>query len=157
MLDELASRVAELKRNRQALDAFVSELTEEQWQLPLGQERYSARQTVAHLAGADKSMTRMAQNWIAGVNNQIRPDFDLNYFNARQQEKRAHLTNDELVADWHAAQNALIAFFEEVKQEDLDKRGDHPRARNIPLRRLFEIVTEHEAEHIQQLVDGFQV
>lgn len=153
MLAELEPRVRELERNRQTFTAFLETLDDEQWNEPIGEEQYTARQTLAHLAGAAKSMTRMGQNWIAGNQNYLRPDFDLNYYNARQQQKRAQLSNAELLEEWQAAHRDLIAFMETVREEDLDKRGEHPTAKNIPLRNLFLVITTHEADHIRLVMD----
>jgi hypothetical protein len=157
MLDELRVRARELERNRAIFTAFLEELDETAWTAPVGTENYSPRQTVAHLAGACKSMTRMGYNWIAAKDTIIRPDFDLNFFNARQQEKRAQMPNAALVEEWIAAQKDLIALMETVRPEDLVKRGDHPLEKNAPLRRLFEIVTTHEADHIHRVMDAFSI
>jgi hypothetical protein len=157
MLDELALRTRELERNRQVFRAFLAELDETAWNTPVGTENYSPRQTVAHLAGACKSMTRMGQNWIAVKDTQLRTDFDLNFFNARQQEKRAQMSNAALVEEWINAQKDLIALMETVRPEDLDKRGDHPLERNTTVRRLFEIATTHEADHIRQVMDALTI
>lgn len=154
MLDELKPRADELGRNRDTFTAFLAELDDAQWNQPVGEEKYTARQTVAHLAGAVKSMTRMGQNWVASKNNSLPPGFDLNVFNARQQEKRAQMSNAELVREWQDGQDGAIAFMESLSAEDLDKRGDHPRAKNMALRELFLVITTHEADHIRQVMDG---
>ncbi|HZQ08361.1 MAG TPA: DinB family protein [Anaerolineae bacterium] len=155
MLAELESRVRELERNRQTFTAFLETLHDEQWNEPIGEEQYTARQTLAHLAGAAKSMTRMGQNWVAGNENYLRPDFDLNYFNARQQQKRAQLSTAELLEEWHAAHHDLIAFMETVREEDLDKRGEHPTVKHTTLRNLFVVITTHEADHIRLVMEAF--
>lgn len=157
MLDELMPRVAELHANRARFSAFVAQLDGAQWNRAVGEEQYSARQTAAHLAGAVTSMTRMAQNWVSGGENKVRPDFDLNLFNARQQEKRAQRSNAELVREWADAQRDLIAFMETLGAADLEKRGEHPTAREIAVRDLFLLITTHEANHIQQVMDAFRV
>jgi hypothetical protein len=155
MLSELEPRVQELNTNQETFTTFLRGLNETQLNQPGASEEYSAKQTVAHLIGADTSMLRMAKNWIAQQDNRLRPDFDLNFFNQRQQEKRAAQSLDELLNDWDSAHRALIALLETVTAEDLEKRGDHPRATDTTLRNLFLIITTHEQEHIQQTFDGF--
>jgi uncharacterized protein (TIGR03083 family) len=154
MLQELQERAEDLQRNWLTFSAFLNQLTDDQWQIPVGGEGYSARQTVAHLAGADKSMTRMAANWIAGRDNTLRPDFDLDFFNSRQQARRADMTNAELVTEWREAQEGVLAFLEKVQPEDLDKRGEHPTGGNVALRGLFKIITMHEAQHIALVMNA---
>ena len=74
---------------------------------------------------------------------------------ARQQEKRAQLTNAELLAEWHESQYGVVAFMETLTAEDLSKRGDHPSAKNISLLELFSVITTHEAEHMAQVMGAF--
>lgn len=152
MLTELEPRVRELRANQETFTRFLRGLDEMQLNQRGASEEYSARQTLAHLVGADTSMLRMAQNWIAGVHTRANPDFDLNFFNQRQQEKRAGQSLDELLQDWNAAQAKIVALMDTVTADDLEKRGDHPRAANTTLRNLFLIITTHETEHIRQVM-----
>jgi hypothetical protein len=155
MLDELEPRVQELERNQGTLDSFLATLDTAKWNQTFGSEGYNVRQTLAHLSGANKSMVRMGQNWIAGRDNRLRSDFDLNFFNARQQAKRAELPDAELVAEWRGTHQDFIDFMKTVRAEDLEKRGDHPLASDTTLRNLFLIITTHEANHIRELMDAF--
>lgn len=154
MLAALEPRARELERNQANFRAFLEALDDAQWQTIVGDEGYSVRQTVAHLCGADKSMLRMAQNWLAGKNNTLRPDFDLNLFNARQQEKRAQAANAALLQEWIDAQQELLAFMETLQPQDLDVQGEHPTAKNTTLRQLFLIITSHEAQHIGAVMNA---
>lgn len=157
MLDELQPRAAELNAHYETFAAFLSKLDDAQWNQAVGAEQYTARQTVAHFAGAAKSMTVMGKNWVAGKDNTLRPDFDLNFFNARQQEKRAQMTHAELLAEWRDAQRGAVAFMETVTAENLDLRGDHPSAGNISLRELLYVIAAHEADHMAQVMNALTV
>ncbi len=154
MLPELEPRVAELNANQETFARFLRGLNEAQLNQRGVSEEYSARQTLAHLVGAEMSMLRMAKNWIAEQDNRLRPDFDLNFFNQRQQEKRAEQALDELLNDWQRAQREFVALMEMLTQDDLEKRGDHPLEADITLRRLFIIITTHEAAHIRQVMEN---
>lgn len=152
MLAELEPRVRELNANREAFTAYLRGLDETQLVTKQHDSSWSPRNTVAHLIGAELSMLRMAKNWIAGVETKARPDFDLNFFNQRQQEKRAGQSLDELLHDWARVQTELIELMGTVTPEDLEKRGDHPREANTTLQNLFVIMTTHEAEHIHEVM-----
>lgn len=154
MLAELEPRAAELERNRRTFTAFLDTLDDEQWQTIVGSESYSVRQTVAHLAGANKSMVRMAQNWIAGKDNTLRPDFDLTFFNSRQQEKRAGMTNAELVQEWVDSQRGIVDLMETVRPEDLTRQGEHPSVKQTDVAGLFLVMTTHEAQHIAAVMEA---
>lgn len=97
-------------------------------------------------------MTRMAQNWIAQQNNRLPDDFSLNFFNQRQQEKRAALSLEDLINDWHKAHRDLIALLETLTLDDLEKRGQHPSVPDTSVRNLFRIITRHEADHIREVM-----
>jgi len=154
MLSELEPRAEELREHQQTFTAFLRGLNETQLNERVVEQEYSPRQTVAHLVGAETSMVRMAKNWIAQQDNRIRPDFDLNYFNQRQQEKRAQQSLDELLEDWQNAQQRLIELMETLTAEDLVKRGDHPSAPDTTLGNLFLIITNHETNHIRQVMNS---
>ena len=147
MLEELAGRVRELQVNERMLRKIVNGLSPEQLTAhdPIG--GYSPRNTVAHLAGATRSMTVMAKKWVKGENTEIRPDFDLNFFNQRQQEKRADKTLAELLQELHDANEDFAAFLETLTLKDLEKRGDHPSQTFMTVRELVRVVAYHEAMH----------
>ncbi len=151
MLTELEPRAAELNANRETFTEFLRGLNDSQLNQSNASEDYSPRQVLAHFVGADTSMLRMAKNWIAEQDNRLRPDFDRDFFNRRQQEKRAGQSLDELLAEWEQSHRDLIALMETVTAKDLEKRGDHPQAKDTTLRHLFLIITTHEADHIRQV------
>lgn len=155
MLQELEPRAGELNAHHESFTAFLSQLDEADWNRAVGTEKYTARQTVAHLAGGAKSMTQMGKNWVAGKDTTLRPDFDLSFFNARQQEKRAQMTNTELLAEWKDAQRGVVSFMETLTPENLELRGEHPSAGKVTLRELLYVITEHEADHMAQVMNAF--
>lgn len=154
MLPELEPRVQELNEHFVTFKNYLHGLDEQELITKDDNSSWSPRNTVAHLIGAELSMLRMAKNWIAGVETKANPEFDLNFFNRRQQEKRTGQSLDELLEDWGKAQKALIELMETVKAEDLVKRGDHPRAADTTLANLFVIITTHEAEHLGEVMDA---
>lgn len=154
MLPELQARALELNANQQTFTTFLRGLDETQLNASSVDGEYSPREALAHLVGAEVSMLRMAKNWIAGRDNRLRPDFDRDFFNRRQLEKRAGQSLEGLLADWQMAQRGLIACMEIVTEQDLDKRGDHPSAADTTLRNLFLIITTHEADHIRAVMNA---
>lgn len=156
MLKELELRAEELNAHFETFSAFLSNLESADWDRAVGAEKYTARQTAAHFAGAAKSMTAMGKNWVAGKDTALRPDFDLSFFNARQQEKRSQMTNAELLAEWQDAQRGVVAFMDTLTAEHLELRGEHPSAGNVSLRELFQVITTHEADHMAQVMNAFK-
>lgn len=147
MLEELAGRVREMQVSEKILTRIVNALDAEQLIAhdPIG--GYSPRNTVAHLAGATRSMTIMAKKWVKGESTALRPDFDLNLFNRRLQEKRADMSLQELLNELREANHEIAEFMETLTLEDLDKRGDHPAQTFMTVRELMRVVAYHEAMH----------
>lgn len=152
MLDELQTFAAQLAQHREIFAGYLAHLDEAGLNARRTGEEYSPRQTLGHLVGACVSMTQIARKIAAGENPQLRPDFDLNFFNRRQQEKRANRTREELFQDWQAAHSELEAFMERLAEADLVKRGQHPVVGDTDLRGLIHVIVEHEVEHIDRVM-----
>jgi hypothetical protein len=117
---------------------------------------WSPRGVVAHLAGATKSMTLSGRRWVKGDSPKLPADFDLDYFNKRQYEKRADMSLDALLEEWHGSHRDLKAFLESLTVGDLDKRGDHPAQTEMTVRELMRVITFHEAMHIVFIIAATQ-
>lgn len=147
MLEELTGRVREMQVSEKMLTRIVNGLDAAQLIAhdPIG--GYSPRNTVAHLAAATHSMTIMAKKWVKGESTALRPDFDLNFFNLRQQEKRADKSLEELLNELREANHAIAEFMDTLTGDDLDKRGDHPAQTFMTVRELIRMVAYHQAMH----------
>ncbi len=151
MLAELELIARDLEKNRQLLDQTVDGLTEAQMNVPVGEGHYSGKGILAHLAGAERGMTELVRRMVAGEQPRLRPDFDLNRYNTRHQEKRAGMTIAQLRTELAATRQDLLAFMETLTPQDLEKRGDHPLYKDATVKQVLEIIPAHELEHTQQL------
>ncbi len=151
MLPELESIARELDQNLRDINEFVSALGGDELERAPGGGHYSARQTLAHLAGADRGMTALMKQMVAGANPRLKPGYNNDYFNARQQEKRAGMNVDELRAELDAAHRDLNDFIGTLRVEDLDKRGEHPRIGDSSVLQVMNMLRQHEQEHLEEL------
>ncbi len=151
MLAELEPVARDLEKNRELLDQTVDGLTEAQMNVPVSEEHYSGKQILAHLAGAERGMTALMRRMVAGEQPRLKSDFDINYYNARHQEKRAGMTIAQLRTELAGARQDLLSFMETLTPPDLEKRGDHPLYKDATVRQVLEIVPAHELEHTQEL------
>ncbi len=151
MLAELEPLAGDLERNRRLLDQTVDGLTEEQMNRPVSEGHYSGKQILAHLAGAERGMTALMRRMAAGEQPRLKPDYDNNYYNARQQDKRAGMTIEQLRTELAATRQDLLAFMETLTPADLEKRGDHPLYKDATVLQVLEIIPAHELEHTQEL------
>lgn len=152
MLDELRAQADELVRHRETFGAYLARLDETALTAKRADDEYSPRQSLAHLVGASLSMMQIGKRMAAGEEPRLRADFDLNFWNQRQQEKRASRDLQELLKDWRAAHAELFAFLETLTESDLVKRGEHPVVGNTDLRGLVHVIVDHEVEHMERVM-----
>ena len=88
MLKELESISNKLNEAVFILVQTLGRLTEEQADEVKITSEWSARDEIAHLAGANRGMYAIAQKMAAGQDPQLRPDYDNDFYNARQVAKR---------------------------------------------------------------------
>src|SRR5438309_135991 len=109
MLPELETLVAQLKDNRRALDEYMALLSEAEMDLPPREGEYSGRAVLAHLAGAERGMTGLMRLMAAGQQPRLKADYDNDYYNARQQQKRAGMTVAQVRAELDETRRDLLA------------------------------------------------
>lgn len=153
MLPELETATLQLALNRESFGEYFARADDAEVNRPQGGENYSPRQTLAHLAGAMRGMTRTLALMAEGANPKLRPDFDLNYYNARQQEKRANMTVMELLDEWDDARGQFLALLERLEAADLDKPGQHPLLKETDARGVIRQVVQHEMDHIHEILE----
>lgn len=153
MLPELEASALQLALNRESFGEYFARADDAEVNRPQGGENYSPRQTLAHLAGAMRGMTRTLELMAEGANPKLKPDFDLNYYNARQQEKRANMSVSELLDEWDEARGKFLALLDRLEPGDLDNPGEHPILNDTNARGLIRQVVEHEADHIHEILE----
>ncbi len=150
MLAQLEPIAQRLGQNRHLLDEYIKPLSDEQLRQSPREGQYSGREVLAHLAGADRGMTRLVQLMAAGQEPRLKADYNNDYYNARQQEKRAGLSVEQLVAEIDEAHRDLLGVMDTLRPEDLAKHGDHPVLGDATVLQVLEILASHEKEHIQE-------
>jgi hypothetical protein len=151
MISKLQPLVEQMQRERPQLFATVRAVTDEQADLKRPGENYSVREILAHLAGAERGMTRMAQNAAADKNPRLPEGYVNDEYNARQQAKRKDKSVSELVAELTESRQQLFAFMETLRDEDLDKPAEHPIVGDTDVWGVLNVLVEHEQEHTLQL------
>jgi uncharacterized damage-inducible protein DinB len=150
MLPELESLKIELDENRRLLADTLRDLSDDEMQRAPRVGEYAGREMLAHLAGAERGMTRLMQNMAAGKNPRLRADYDNDVYNARQQEKRARMTSEQLLDELQQSRAELLAFMETLTGAQLDLRGEHPTVGDASVRDVLITLQTHERAHIQE-------
>ncbi len=131
------------------LDEYVTPLSDEELNRAPAVGEYSGREVIAHLAGANRGMTRLMQQMAAGQSPKLKSDYNNDYYNARQQEKRAGMSVPGLLAELDETHRDLLAFMETLRTEDLEQRGQHPIVGDATVLQVLETLSGHERSHIE--------
>jgi hypothetical protein len=146
-LEPIAQRLAD---NRRLLDQYVAQLNDDEMKRAPEEGEYSGREVIAHLAGGNRGMTRLMQQMAAGSNPRLKADYNNDYYNARQQEKRAGMSVSELLAELDETHRDLLAFMETLREQDLERRGEHPIIGDGTVLQVMEMLSAHERSHIEE-------
>ncbi len=131
------------------LDEYAAQTNEDEMKRAPQEGEYSGREVIAHLAGANRGMTRLMQQMAAGANPRLKPDYNNEYYNARQQEKRAGMRVPELLTELDETHRDLLAFMETLRPENLEQRGQHPVVGDATVLQVLETLSAHEQSHIK--------
>lgn len=151
MIPEIEPIVRDLEENRRLMAEVLERLSQKGVNRVPREGQYSPRQTLAHLAGAERGMTRLMQLMASGEKPRLKPEYDNDYYNLRQQEKRAKLSVEDISAELVAARRDLLAFMERLKPEDLVKVGEHPTLGDTNVLEVLKQLQSHERAHIEEM------
>jgi uncharacterized damage-inducible protein DinB len=136
---------------RAKLLATVEELDAAAWDWRPGDGRWSVRLTLAHVGEAQWSHLEVARRAIAGEPMDL-PGFDLDAWNAAGVAERAAWPVDRILADLDAAQEATLAFLEELDAGQLAVTESHPALGEMSVGQALRIIAVHDGMHRRDIV-----
>jgi len=151
MLKELEPIASKLSEARSVLIRSLNGLAEEQATQIFVTPEWSVKDAVAHLAGAERGMFRIAQRMARGEDPQVSPEYDNDFYNARQVAKRKEQSLVQVRAELDAARAELMTFLQNLTQEQLDLCGQHPLYGEVTLKELLVIIYSHETTHANEI------
>ena len=151
MLSELEPTLAYLKESRENLVRQLDQLAELQAAQVMVNPEWSVKDLVGHLVGAERGMTRMAQQFATGSNPKLPAGYNNDIYNARQVEKRKSLTYAQARAELEASRADLYAVIDQLTASQLDYRGEHPIRGEISLKELLNVIAWHESLHSKEI------
>jgi uncharacterized protein (TIGR03083 family) len=151
MLAELEPTLASLKDTRETLMRLLDQLAEIQASQVMVNPQWSVKDIVGHLVGAERGMTRMAQQFATGSKPMLPAEYDNDVYNARQVEKRKSLTYAQARAELEASRADLLALIDKLTAPQLDYLGEHPIKGIISLKELLGVIAWHEGVHSKEI------
>ena len=141
-----------LKTEGEKTAAFFASLTDDQWQAAVYTEgaTWTIRNVLAHYVTAEKGFLKLFPS-IRDGGPGARADFDIDRYNASQQEKTRDFTPQELLAQFRAVRAEMVAWVASLTEADLQKQGRHPFLEQTTLAEMIKMVYRHNQIHYRDL------
>lgn len=151
-MSEVAELAEKLKSEGERLVAFYADLTGEQWMMEVYTEGavWTIRNILAHLVTAERAFNKLLPSIQAGGPG-VAEDFDIDRYNARQQEKTRELNSQELLEQYEVVRADMIAWVNSLAEADLEKKGRHPYLGQTTLREMIKMVYLHNQIHYRDI------
>ncbi len=141
-----------LKTEGEKTAAFFASLSDDQWQSTVYTEgaTWTIRNVLAHYVTAERGFMKIFPS-IRDGGPGAREDFDIDRYNASQQEKTRELTPQELLAQFQAVRAEMVAWVASLTEADLEKQGRHPFLGPTTLAEMIKMVYRHNQIHHRDL------
>lgn len=137
-----------LRAEGEKTTAFFAALSPEQWQTMIYTEdsQWSVRSVLAHFVSAEQSFLRLFPRIQAGGPG-LADDFDIDRYNASQQEKTQDLAPQHLLTLFGAARAEMADWVAGLTPADLEKTGRHPFLGQTSLGEMIKMLYRHNQIH----------
>lgn len=144
--------VERLKSEGEKTATFFASLRDDQWQAVVYTEgeTWSIRNVLAHFVTSEQAFLRLLtsiQKGGAGTPE----NFDIDTYNAAQQEKTRSQPPHELLAQFRASRVAMVELVSAMSAADLEKTGRHPFLGLTSLTEMIKMVYRHNQIHARDL------
>jgi uncharacterized damage-inducible protein DinB len=151
-MSETAMLAEKLKSEGDKFLSFFAGLTDEQWKLDVYTEGavWTIRNILSHLMTAERAFVILFEQIRRGGSGSSE-DFSIDRYNARQQEKTADLSPQELLEHYRATRTRMIEWVSGIDDADLDKVARHPYLGVTTLREMVKMIYIHNQVHYRDL------
>ena len=136
---------------------FFNSLNDENWEITVYTEgsEWTIRNVLAHFVSAEQGFIRLFKDILAGGKGAA-DDFDIDRYNAKQQELIKDVSRQELVKFFQAGRFEMISLVGSLSIEDLQREGRHPFLGLTTLAEMIKMVYRHNQIHhrdLRKLID----
>jgi DinB superfamily len=153
-MPERKRRIEEwLGSSRRFLLSVVGGMKDEDWQRVAHDDpaQWTARDVLAHVVGAEPSLVGIITRAQAEGRYTPRPDFDLDFWNRRQVEKRAEKSLADLAAELDRNRVATLKLLADLPEPALDFPVRHPSYGDMIVEDVFRLIGFHERLHADEI------
>jgi uncharacterized protein (TIGR03083 family) len=154
IVSERKRRIEEwLTSSRRFLLAVVEAVPDEDWSRVAHHDQagWTARDVLAHVTGAEPSLTGLVTRARDEGRFVPRPDFSLDFWNRRQVEKRAEKSPADLVTELDHNRAATLKLLAELPEDALDLPVRHPAYGDMTVEDVFRTIGFHERFHADEI------
>jgi uncharacterized damage-inducible protein DinB len=152
MPDTPFSLSAKLQSEGEKVFAYFSALAPEQWHQVIDSEsaEWTVRSVLAHLVSAEQGFLKIFAS-IRDGGPGASDDFDIDRYNASQQDKLADVPPAELMTRYQAVRAEMTTFAASLTESDLQKQGRHPALGITTLADMLKLVYLHNTMHLRDV------
>jgi hypothetical protein len=128
--------------------AFFESLKDKNWEVIVytdGSE-WTVRSVLAHFVSAEQGFVRLFNDILVGGKGAA-DDFDIDRYNAKQQDLIKGASHQELMRFFQDARSEMISFVRGLSFEDLQREGRHPFLGLTNLAEMIKMVYRHNQIH----------
>lgn len=117
---------------------------------------WTVQNVLAHFVSAEQGFIRLFRDILAGGKGAAE-DFDIDRYNAKQQEMVRDVSRQELMHIFKNGRSEMISFVGSLSIEDLQREGRHPFLGLTSLAEMIKMVYRHNQIHhrdLRKLING---
>ena len=148
-LESLLARLA--RGHSKTMEIFLS-MDPDRWDQTLYTETqpWAARDLLAHFVSAEHRLLELARD-VASGGPGVPPGFDLDAFNADEQERLRKSTTQDLLSELGQARQRTIAWVATLDEARLDCIGRHPVLGEVTVETMILAIYGHQLLHMRDL------
>ena len=141
-----------LRSEGEKMTAFFAGLDGVDWEKTVYTEggEWTIRNVLAHFVTAEQAFLKLLPSIVDGGEG-VSKDFDIDRYNARQQEKAQELNPQELLEEFQDIRAKMAAWVETLNAEDLQKEGRHPFLEKTTVEEMIKLVYRHNQIHYRDM------
>ena len=133
----------------------LTQVSEADWAKPSGVPGWMVRDVLTHLAYNQPSQPVLIRN-ILGGRGGAPANFDLDYYNKRGLEKLQSKSVEELQATLAAGHAETLKLVDELSEEQLDTKGNHPSVGMVSVAEILHTIAYHDMQHTRHIMQALR-
>ena len=141
-----------LRSEGEKMTTFFTNLDDTDWACLIYTEdsEWTVRNILAHFVTTEQGFLELFPD-ILESGEGVSEDFDINRYNARQQEKTADFSPSELLMKFQEVRAKMINWVATLSAEDLAQKGRHPFLGKTTLEEMLKLLYRHNQIHYRDM------